>query len=271
MLTAVSAWELQRATNGRHILGLGSQVRRHIERRFSAPFTPPAARLREYAQAVRHIWGAFQGEHPLGYHGDYYTLDYLPDAMNPGPLAAGPPPIYLAALGPVMFQAAAAAADGALIHPIHTQEYLRTVAEPAIARGLAESGRSREEFTLSATVLCVVDEDAGDASREAVRRQFAFYASTPAYRPVLELHGWGSLADRLRGLVRQGEHDAMAAQVPDEILDTFCVAARTWDDAIELAACRYQGIVDRVMFQSAPPAIPPLARRTSWFTTAPPN
>jgi probable F420-dependent oxidoreductase len=169
MLTAVSAWELQRATNGRHILGLGSQVRRHIERRFSAPFTPPAARLREYAQAVRHIWGAFQDEHPLGFHGDYYTLDYLPDAMNPGPLAAGPPPIYLAALGPVMFQAAAAVADGALIHPIHTQEYLRTVAEPAIARGLAESGRSRKEFTLSATVLCIIDEDAGDASREAVR------------------------------------------------------------------------------------------------------
>ena len=156
--------------------------------------------------------------------------------MNPGPLAAGPPPIYLAALGPVMFQAAAAVADGALIHPIHTREYLRTVAEPAIARGLAESGRSRGHFTLSATVLCIIDEDAGDASREAVRRQFAFYASTPAYRPVLDLHGWQSLSDRLRGLVRRGEHDAMAAQVPDEILDTFCVAARTWDDAIDLAA-----------------------------------
>ena len=88
---------------------------------------------------------------------------------------------------------------------------------------------------------------------------------------MLELHGWGSLGDRLRGLARCGEHDAMAAQVPDGILDTFCVVARTWGDAIELAACRYQGIVDRVMFQSAPPAIPPLARRTSWFTTAPPN
>ena len=253
MLAAVSAWELQRATNGRHILGLGSQVRRHVDRRFSAPFAPPAARLREYAQAVRHIWGAFQGEHPLGFHGDYYTLDYLPDAMNPGPLAAGPPPIFLAALGPVMFEAAAAVADGALIHPIHTQAYLSTVAEPAIARGLAESGRSRGDFTLSATVLCIIDDDAGDASREAVRRQFAFYASTPAYRPVLELHGWQSLSDRLRGLVRRGEHDAMAAQVPDEILDTFCVAAGAWDDAIELAVRRYQGIVDRVMFQSAPP------------------
>ena len=253
MLTAVSAWELQRATGGRHILGLGSQVRRHVERRFSAPFTPPMTRLREYTRAVRHIWGAFQGEHPLGFHGDYYTLDYLPDAMNPGPLAAGPPPIYLAALGPLMFQAAAAVADGALIHPIHTLEYLRTVAEPAIARGLAQAGRSRGDFALSATVLCIVDEDAGDASREAVRRQFAFYASTPAYRPVLELHGWQSLGDRLRELVRRRDHEAMAAQVPDQVLDTFCVAARTWAEAIDLAGRRYQGIADRVMFQSAPP------------------
>jgi probable F420-dependent oxidoreductase len=260
MLTAISAWELQRVTHRRHILGLGSQVRRHIERRFSAPFAPPAARLREYAQAVRHIWGAFQGKHPLDFRGKYYTLDYLPNAMNPGPLAAGPPSVFLAALGPLMFQAAAAVADGALIHPIHTREYLRTVAEPAISRGLAEAGRSREEFMLSATVLCIVDEDTGDASREAVRRQFAFYASTPAYRPVLELHGWQSLGDRLRGLVRRGEHDAMAAQVPDEILDTFCVAAPTWGDAIELATHRYQGLADRVMFQSAPPpgsVVPP--------------
>ena len=118
-------------------------------------------------------------------------------------------------------------------------------------------------------MLCIVDEDAGDASREAVRRQFAFYASTPAYRPVLELHGWGSLGDRLRGLVRRGEHHAMAAQVPDEILDTFCVAARTWDDAIDLAARRYQGLTDRVMFQSAPPpgsVVPPSPPRLSMTT-----
>ncbi len=146
MLTAVAAWDLQRATHGRHILGLGSQVRRHIERRFSAPFTPPAARLREYAQAVRHVWGAFEGEHDLAFHGEYYQLDYLPAAMNPGPLADGPPPLYLAALGPQMFEAAGAVADGALVHPIHTRKYLRSVAEPAIARGLAQSGRRREQF-----------------------------------------------------------------------------------------------------------------------------
>jgi probable F420-dependent oxidoreductase len=253
MVTAVAAWDLQRATRGRFILGLGSQVRRHIERRFSAPFAPPAARLREYARAVRHVWGAFQGSHGLGFQGSYYQLDYLPAAMNPGPLAAGTPQLYLAALGPQMFEAAGAVADGALIHPIHTREYLRTVAEPAIARGLAEAGRRREEFGLSVTVLCIVEEDAGEAAREAVRRQFAFYASTPAYRPVLELHGWEGLGDRLRALVRSGEVAAMAAVVPDEVLDEFCVCAPTWDEAVSRARRRYEGLVDRVMFQSAPP------------------
>lgn len=258
MLTAVAAWDLQRATGGRFVLGLGSQVRRHIERRFSAPFAPPAARLREYAQAVRHIWGAFQGSHELRFSGSYYQLDYLPAAVNPGPLAEGPPPLYLAALGPQMFEAAGAVADGALIHPIHTREYLRTVAEPAIARGLAAAGRRREQFGLSATVLGIVgaDEgsDAGGASREAVRRQFAFYASTPAYRPVLELHGWEALGDKLRALVRQGDAGAMAAVVPDEVLDEFCVSAPTWNEAIDQARHRYHGLVDRVMFQAAPPA-----------------
>jgi len=252
MVTAVAAWDLQRATNGRFILGLGSQVRRHIERRFSAPFAPPAARLREYTQAVRHVWSAFQGSHQLGFEGAYYQLDYLPDMMNPGPLVEGPPPLYLAALGPQMFEVAGAVADGALIHPIHTREYLRTVAEPAIARGLAETGRRREDFGLSVTVLGIVESDAGAAAREAVRRQFAFYASTPAYRPVLELHGWEELGERLRLMVRQGDSAAMATVVPDEVLDEFCVSARTWDEAIERARRRYDGLVDRVMFQSAP-------------------
>jgi probable F420-dependent oxidoreductase len=230
-------------------------VRRHIERRFSAPFAPPAARLREYTQAVRQVWGAFQGSNQLGFDGTYYQLDYLPDMMNPGPLAEGPPLLYLAALGPRMFEVAGAVADGALIHPVHTREYLRTVAEPAIARGLAEAGRRREDFGLSVTVLGIVESDHGVASREAVRRQFAFYASTPAYRPVLQLHGWGELSDRLRLMVRQGDPPAaLAAVVPDEVLDEFCVSARTWDGAIERARRRYDGLVDRVMFQSAPPA-----------------
>ncbi|MTD57023.1 TIGR03617 family F420-dependent LLM class oxidoreductase [Amycolatopsis pithecellobii] len=252
MVTAVSAWDLQRASGGRFVLGLGSQVRKHIERRFSSAFTPPMPRLREYVLAVRHVWGAFAGAHPLDFRGEYYTLDYLPPAMNPGPLDCGAPPVYLAALGPAMFEAAAEVGDGALVHPIHTHAYLREVAEAAIARGLSKADRRRDEFALSVTALCIVDEDTGDASREAVRRQFAFYASTPAYRPVLDLHGWGELGERLRQKVRHGEHDSMAELVPDEILDAFCVVAPTWPQAIAAAREKYAGVADRVMFQSAP-------------------
>ncbi|MGF6888590.1 putative F420-dependent oxidoreductase [Nocardia sp. GAS34] len=253
MLTAVSAWDLQRASGGRFVLGLGSQIRKHIEHRFSSDFAPPMPRLREYARAVRHVWGAFAGDHPLDFHGDYYTLDYLPPDMNPGPLESGPPQILLAALGPLMFQAAGEVADGALIHPIHTSDYLHTIAEPAIARGLRAAGRDRSAFTLSATTLCIVNSDTDTAQREAVRRQFAFYASTPAYRPVLALHGWGELGDRLREKIRLGEHDTIAALVPDDVLDTFCIIADTWPQAVHAARERYDGVVDRVMFQSAPP------------------
>ncbi|MET0451609.1 MAG: TIGR03617 family F420-dependent LLM class oxidoreductase [Mycobacterium sp.] len=259
MLTAVSAWDLQRASGGRFVLGLGSQVRKHIERRFSSAFSPPMPRLREYVRAVRHVWAAFAGEGPLDFRGDYYTLDYLPPAMNPGPLPNPAPQVYLAALGPAMFDAAAEVADGVLVHPIHTNDYLREVAEPAIARGLARSGRERSALTLSVTALCIVGDDTADAQREAVRRQFAFYASTPAYRPVLELHGWGALGDRLRAKVRLGEHDTIAELVPDDILEAFCVIAPTWSSAIARAREKYAGVADRVMFQSAPPLTGALA------------
>lgn len=250
-LTAVSAWDLQRASGGRFVLGLGSQVRKHIERRYSSAFTPPVRRLREYVQAVRAIWTAFADGYPPDFHGEYYTLDYLPPAMNPGPLDCEPPQIFLAALGPAMLEAAGEVADGALIHPIHTLDYLRQIAAPAIARGQAKAGRNG--FAISVTTLCIVEEDTGEARREAVRRQFAFYASTPAYRPVLDLHGWGALGQCLRERVRLGEHDTMARLVPDEILDAFCVVAPTWPAAIMAARTKYAGVADRVMLQSAPP------------------
>lgn len=254
MLTAVSAWDLQRATGGRFILGLGSQVRKHVQRRFSAPFDRPAARLREYTLAVRHIWGAFQGTHPLRHHGEFYELDFLPDSAAPGPLEVGPPVIHLAALGPRMFRVAGEVADGAFVHPLHTTEYLKSVAEPAIHAGLAATDRPREAFALCVTALAAVGEGAaGQAMRERMRAQLAFYASTPAYRPVLELHGWGGLADTLSSLARRGEHAAMGPAVPDNVLDTFCICAPTWDAAIDAARRRYTGIAARVAFHTPPP------------------
>jgi probable F420-dependent oxidoreductase len=253
MLTAVAAWDLHRASEGRFVLGLGSQVRRHIERRFSAEFEHPAARLGEYTRALRHVWGVFQGEHPLEFRGDFYALDYLTPAVNPGPLPYAPPPIYLAAFGPLMFETSGAVADGVIVHPVHTVDYLSAVAEPAIARGLARAGRDRADFAVSVTALCIVAEGDGVAGRESVRRQFGFYASTPAYRPALELHGWGGLGDELRDLVRRGAHDALAAAVPDAALDTFCIVAEGWGEAIGVARRRYAGVADRVAFQAAPP------------------
>jgi len=253
MLTAVAAWDLQSASDGRFVLGLGSQVRKHIERRFSAEFDRPAARLGEYARAVRHIWGAFQGEHPLDFHGEFYAFDYLTPAVNPGPRECGPPPIYLSAFGPRMFQTAGAVADGVFVHPVHSLDYLQAVAEPAIARGLGRADRARTDFAVSVTALCIVADGDGPGGRESVRRQFAFYASTPAYRPALELHGWGELGDHLRDLVRRGEHEALAAAVPDAALERFCIVADGWADAIATARQRYAGVADRVGFQAAPP------------------
>ncbi|WP_018334375.1 TIGR03617 family F420-dependent LLM class oxidoreductase [Actinomycetospora chiangmaiensis] len=254
MTTAVAAWDLQRASGGRFVLGLGSQVRKHVERRFSAPFERPAARLADYVRAVKASWSAFSGERPLEHHGEFYTLDFLPEMVRPAPLDGPPPPIYLAAVGATMFRNAATVADGALVHPMHTLDYLREVIEPAIAGGLERAGRERPDFALSITTLAIVAESDTEAERDAVRAQFAFYASTPAYRPILELHGWGGTGDRLHELVRAGSPPRdLGAAVPDEVLDAFCVVADTWPAAITAAREKYRGVADRVMFQAPVP------------------
>src|SRR5207249_7458616 len=179
MVTAMAAWDLQRASEGRFVLGLGTQVRAHNVRRFSVPWEPPAPRLRELVEALRHIWGAFQGEHPLRFRGRFYRHDLMTPFFDPGPLDAGPPPIYLAAVTPYMYRLAGEVADGVHVHPFHTVRYLREVALPAL-----ETGGRRDELTLCSSVFVV----AGGESEQAIRTQIAFYGSTPTYRPVFELH-----------------------------------------------------------------------------------
>lgn len=253
MTTAVTSWELQRA-GGRFILGLGSQVRKHIEHRFSCTYDPPVPRLREYVAAVRHVWGAFQGEHPLDFRGDFYRLDFLPEAVNPGPMDHPHPAIYLASLGPVMYRTAGAVADGAFVHPLHTVNYLEEVAEPAIAEGLGAQLKDRDDFALAVTVFTVVGSGgAAERMRETVRSQLAFYASTPTYRRVLEHSGWARAGERLQRLVRAGRHAEMPAEVSDEMVDDFCIVARTWSEAAELARARYAGVADRISFYNPPP------------------
>lgn len=252
MTTAVTSWELQRA-DGRFILGLGSQVRKHIERRFSCAYASPLPRLREYVAAVRHIWGAFQGDHPLDFHGEFYNLDFLPAAVNPGPIEHSHPAIYLASLGPSMYKTAGAVADGAFVHPLHTVNYLSDVAEPAIAEGLATQGKDRDAFALSVTVFTVVGTgEPADRMREAVRSQLAFYSSTPTYRRVLEHAGWERVGERLQALVKDGRHAEMPAEVPDDMLADFCLVAGTWPEAAEVARARYAGVADRISFYNPP-------------------
>jgi probable F420-dependent oxidoreductase len=236
MVAAMLAWDLQQASGGRFVLGLGTQVKGHNERRFSVPFESPGPKLRELVEALRHIWGAFQGEHPLGFRGRFYRHDLMTPFFDPGPIDHSLPPVYLAAVTPYMYGLAGEVADGVHVHPFHTIRYLREVALPALERG----GR-RGDVTLVAPVFTVVGGD-----DEAVRLQIAFYGSTRTYRPVLELHGWGELGESLYRQMARGDVDGMAAAIGDDVLTQFAVFGSTWEEATRALRERCEGLVERV-------------------------
>jgi probable F420-dependent oxidoreductase len=234
MVTAMLAWDLQRASAGRFVLGLGTQVKAHNVRRFSVPFEAPASKLRELVAALRHIWGAFQGEHRLRFRGRFYRHDLLTPFFDPGPIDNPHIPIYLAAVTPTMYRLCGEVADGVHVHPFHTARYLREVALPAL-------GPRRSELTLVGAVFAVAGDDF-----EVVRSQLAFYGSTRTYGPVFEVHGREGLSDRLHRLMARGEVDAMAAEIDDELLREFAVIAGSWEEAVIEIRRRYDGLLDRV-------------------------
>ena len=234
MVTAMAAWDLQRASRGRFVLGLGTQVRAHNVRRFSVEWSSPAPRLRELVEALRHIWGAFQGEHRLRFRGEHYRHDLMPPFFDAGPIDHPPPPIYLAAVTPTMYRLAGEIADGVHVHPFHTVRYLREVALPAL-------GDRRAEVTLASSVFCAVGGDA-----ERIREQIAFYGTTPTYSPVFEAHGWDDLQRRLNDLLAAGDTAGMVELIDDEILDAFAVRADAWPEAVQVLRGRYEGLLDRV-------------------------
>jgi probable F420-dependent oxidoreductase len=242
MQVAYTGWDLQGLTRGRFVLGLGSQVRAHVERRFSAPWDRPGPRMRDFARAVRAIWTAWADGTPLDYQGEFYRHTLMPPDFRPRPHDRGVPPIMLAGVRPRMIEIAGEVADGLLVHPLQTPRYLRDTVLGAIERGLERSGRSRSAFELSVCLFTATT----DEETEAVRRRIAFYASTPGYRHVLEPDGWGELCERLHRLSRTGGWDAMPGLVPDELLDSVCV--RGVDGAAVAAgiARRYAGLADRV-------------------------
>jgi probable F420-dependent oxidoreductase len=248
MIVAHLAHELNRYAGGRFNLGLGPQVGAHITRRFGAPFDHPAERMTEFVGALRAIWRCWNEGEPLDFHGRFYRHDLMTPAFDPGPSAAGEPRVLLAAVGPRMTAAACAVADGLIAHPLTSRRVAQEHLRPRIAAA------ARPGFELSCPVLVITGRSEAElgAARAAVRQQIAFYASTPAYRSVLELYGAGDLAGRLRAMSRAGEWDAMTDLIPDDLLREFSVEALAGSLAGALHE-RFDGVLDRIMIYAPYP------------------
>jgi len=243
------AHDLQQFSQGRFILGLGSQIKPHITKRFSMEWSHPAPRMREMILAIRAIWDCWNNETKLDFRGDFYTHTLMTPFFNPGPSAYGNAKIFLAGVGELMTEVAGETCDGFLCHGFTTERYLREVTVPALERGLEKSGRTLADIEISgpAFVVTGTTEEEMATSTQGVRQQIAFYGSTPAYRGVLELHGWGDLQTELNSLSKQGEWVTMGELIDDEILNTFAVVAEPEHLGAELHA-RYGDIVDRISF-----------------------
>ena len=241
MLAAYAAWDIQRLSGGRFELGLGTQVKGHIERRFSNVWSAPAPRMREYAQSLRAIWDSWQNGTPLDYRGDHYSFTLMPPAYVPPPLPYPPIPLYTAAVGPGMSQVAGELFDGLIIHRFSTVSYTREVILPALERGLGKSGRSNTasmEVTGGGFIITGATEAEVASGRERARGQIAWYASTRTYKRVMDHHGWGEVCLRLHRMSLEGRWDAMSSEVTDEMLDAFCVCG-TYDDIAAEVRERY--------------------------------
>jgi hypothetical protein len=250
MITAKVAWELADATGGRFTLGLGTQVKAHVERRYSAEYAPPGPRLRAYVGALRAIFAAFRGA-PLAFESDYYTFSLLTPQWSPGPLDAPDPPIFVSAVLPYMSRLAGELCDGVHIHPFHSPEYVRDVQIPEIVAGAAKVGRSLDDVTLEIPVMTGVGDTAEQiaATREHARGMIAFYGSTRTYSPVFELHGFPGLSDRLHELQRGGDIAGMIAVITDDVLDHYVVAA-PWDELADALVDRYAGLAPKIRLMS---------------------
>jgi probable F420-dependent oxidoreductase len=248
MTLAYTGYDLARLSQGRFVLGLGSQVKAHVERRFSMPWTSPAPRMREMLLALRAIWASWQDGSKLNFDGEFYHHTLMTPFFSPEAHSHGAPPIYLAAVGPEMTAVAGEVADGLILHPFTTPKYLAEVTLPAIDR----ARRHRHDATGGAcsvggpVFVCVGRDDAELAQAlSASRQQLAFYASTPAYRPVLDVHGWGDLQPELTKRSKSGDWDRLAELVDDKILSTFAAIGNPESVASELHA-RWGGLADRI-------------------------
>jgi len=247
MVTASTAWELADATDGRFILGLGTQVKAHIERRYSSEYSHPGPRLKEYVESVKAIFRAFRGTEKLHFDGEFYQFSLLPGQWSPGPIPSPDPPIYVSAVLPWMSRMAGEVCDGIHIHPFNSPEYIAKVQVPAVAAGLARSNRSLEDITFVIPVMTAVgstDEEVA-STREHARMMIAFYGSTRTYSPVFETHGFDGLSEYLHGRQREGDMTAMLAAITDDVLDHY-IASASWGDLGAALANRYRDVAPNV-------------------------
>lgn len=247
MILANIGWDLQLLSKGRFILGLGTQIKAHIERRFSMPWSQPAARMREMVLAIKEIWRCWQTQERLDFRGEFYQHTLMTPAFSPGPSEYGGPRIFLAGVGPRMTEIAGEVADGFFVHPFGTLESLRHLTLPALERGLALAGRKRSSLETSVQLMICsgTSDEEIDRVRASTKAQIAFYGSTPAYRPILDVHGWGDLQPTLNRLSKEGKWVEMAGLVSDELLEAVAVCAPMKEVAAKVLG-RCDGKIDRV-------------------------
>ncbi len=249
MVTAQIAWDLAEQSGGRFILGLGTQIKPHITRRFSAVWDSPGPRLREYILALRAIWDTFQNNAPLRFKGDFYTFTLMTPFFTPGGIATPDIPIYIAGVNPYLCQLAGELCQGFHVHPLHTTRYIREAIIPNLEQGAAKANRTRADVALTCGVFVVTgaDEHEVEAAKAMVKMQIAFYASTPTYQTVLALHGWQDVSEELNNLSKQGRWAEMGGLISDGMLDEFAVVAPP-DQLARRVRERYEGLLDRVSY-----------------------
>jgi probable F420-dependent oxidoreductase len=247
MIVAQMAHDLHATTGGRFLLGLGSQIKPHVEHRFSMPWGKPVARMKEFVAALRAIFDSWNLGKPLKFQGEFYSHTLMPPMMKQPPTKHGAPPILVAGVGEAMLKAAGEVADGYIVHPFHSMQYLETFATPALNAGRNASGRTAESFQIVAQVLVITGNDDKELARtrEAVRHQIAFYASTPAYKPVLDAEGFGDIQEELRLMTKEGRWMEMGGRITDEMLTRFAVIGTPEEAGRELRA-RYGNIASRI-------------------------
>ncbi|MDA4128391.1 MAG: TIGR03617 family F420-dependent LLM class oxidoreductase [Thaumarchaeota archaeon] len=244
---AYAAWDIQSIAGGRFVLGLGSQVKGHIERRFGTVWVAPGSKMREVVQILRILWKNWQTGEPVDFDGKHFKINLMTPFFSPPPLARPVIPIFLAGVNPRMCRLAGELGDGLHVHPLHSVKYLKEVVIKAVSEGLRKSGRDRTSLVLAGSVFFAAGNNDKEIRKmkQECRKQISFYASTRTYRPVLEEHGWGDVCDRLHEKSMKGLWSEMASEITDDMLEEFVIEG-TWDEILNRVKERYVGILDRV-------------------------